>query len=141
MNNAPATADTTNVTPSNIVDGEVCRARIYHGRPMTIDDAMASAITKHGLSGECHRAWPASYLATHIVIDNGHEPLEGAKARAVASLLALGWVERTEQVIKVKADNERYSMFYGTPAHTMTLAKYHATDKGLAEWCNYSGDR
>lgn len=127
--------------PTLLVDGEVCRGRIYEGRGMTIDDAMASAITKHGLTGECHRAWPASYLATHIVENGGHEPLEGAKARAVAGLLAMGWVARTEQVIEVPADNEWYSMFYGMPAHPMTLAKYHATDKGRAEWCNFAGDR
>jgi hypothetical protein len=116
MSTHPTTATSIPPTPSNIVDGEVTCARIYRVRAMTLDDAMASAITKHGLSGECHRAWPASYLATHIVEDGGHEPLEGAKARAVAALLAMGWVERIEQVIEVPADNERYSMFRGTPA-------------------------
>lgn len=60
--------------------------------------------------------------------------MEPTTARIMKRLLSMGWVERAEVTFDVPADNERYSMFRGTPAYRATHAYYHATAKGRAEW-------
>jgi hypothetical protein len=100
----------------------------------TIDRVMFFATGPGGLAGECRRIWPQSYLDTHIVENDGWTYLNGAKGDIVAALVARGWLERTERHIEVPADTDRYSMFYGNPAHTLVSVAYMATDKGRAEW-------
>jgi hypothetical protein len=121
---------------------ETFRGRIYHGEAMTMDRAMMYASANGGLSGECIRVWPAAYLATHPICEEGisddaHGRVEAmgtTTARAVKGLLSKGWIERKEKTIEVPADNDRFSMFSGMPAHTVILVHYHATDKGRAAW-------
>lgn len=104
----------------------------------TAETAMFYAASNGGLSGECQRIWPASYLASHVVPNDGRTEMPADKARAVAALLAKGWVERIERTIEVPADTDRYSMFCGTPAHTLVTVAYHATAKGREEWAELS---
>lgn len=100
---------------------------------MTTDRAMMYATRPEGLMGDCVREWPAAYLASHIVPAGGVYPMGRDAARCVAILLGMGWAERREVTIDVPEDNGRYSMFGSVPAHRVTFASYHATDKGRAE--------
>lgn len=112
---------------------ETFRARIYTGQPMTRALAMHYACSRAGLGGECTRRWPQSYLDTHIVENDGHEPMDADKARAVAGLLADGWIERREITRHRPAD-----IWFGAalPEHEVTLVTYYATDKGRAAWAD-----
>lgn len=113
---------------------EEFRGRIYGGEGIwTLDLAMHYACGPGGLSGEAIYTWPESYLATHIVPKGGRLTLSRDLERIVANLLARGWIERRERTLQVPADTDSWSMFYGTPAHRLTLVTYHATERGRAE--------
>jgi hypothetical protein len=127
---------------SHLVDGELCRARIYYGKPWTQDTVMFYAAGNGGLTGERTILWPAEYIAKFCVPEEGVTTvglartyaMDPASACVVARLLKKGWIERTTKTFETPADNDWFSMFRGTPAHTTTTATYHVTAKGRAEW-------
>lgn len=105
---------------------------------MNTDRAMFFAASPSGLAGECQRTWPAEYIASHCVENSGLVPMDPARARTVAQLLADGWIVGRETTINVPTDTDRYSMFFGTAAHTLRTVTYHATDKGRLAWAKKS---